>query len=58
MSLLKRKNNRKTVEAGRTKRTKIYAPAYEANEYNFKTIVDTQPDGNVTHYANYTKLPN
>jgi hypothetical protein len=55
----KQKHDQQTVPAKvKSKKAKIYVPAYEANEYNFQTLFDTQPDGNVTHYANYTKLPN
>lgn len=37
---------------------KIYKDQYEANEYNFQDIEDTEPDGNIDIHATYTKLPN
>ncbi|MDR3241703.1 MAG: conjugal transfer protein [Lactobacillaceae bacterium] len=56
----KSKKTKKTnkVNADKQVNGRYYVPGYEANEYNFQTILDTQPDGNVEHHANYTKLPN
>jgi hypothetical protein len=36
---------------------KINVSNYEGNEYNFDTILKTQPQGDVEVYATYTKLP-
>jgi len=55
----KKKTKEKVKKAAANQVTgRYYVPGYEANEYNFQTILDTQPDGNVEHHANYTKLPN
>lgn len=36
---------------------KINKRAYEANEYDFDSLMRTQPEDRVHHYAKYTKIP-
>lgn len=36
---------------------KINVSAYEQNEYNFRTLFHTQPQGNIEQYATYSKVP-
>ncbi len=37
---------------------KLFKEPMEANEYDFSTLLKTQPNGNISIHSDYTKLPN